>query len=51
MKVGMVRVEPKTIGTAAITHNTMIRTAFSWQSDLLLVLYHAMRPNFQLPAQ
>jgi len=30
MKVSMVRVEPKTIGTAAITHNTMIRmSAFS----------------------
>jgi len=33
-----VRVELKTIGIAAVTHNscTTSRTAFSWQSDLFL---------------
>jgi len=33
-----VRVEPKTIGIAAVTHNcyTTSRTTFSWQSDLFL---------------
>jgi len=38
MKVGKVKVKPKTIGIAAVTHNryTTSRTAFSWQSDLFL---------------
>jgi len=37
MKVGKVRVEPKTISIAAITHNCYTsRMAFSWQSDLFL---------------
>jgi len=38
MKVGKVRVEAKTIGIAAVTHNryTTSRTAFSWRSDLFL---------------
>jgi len=38
MKVGKVRVEPKTVGIAAITPNqcTMSKMAFFWQSDLFL---------------
>jgi len=37
-KVGKVRVEPKTIGIAAVTfnHQTGCRTSFSWQSDVFL---------------
>jgi len=37
-KVGKVKVEPKTIGIAAVTHNhyTTSRTMFSLQSDLFV---------------
>jgi len=43
------RVEPKTIGIAAVTPNcyTMSRTVFSWQSDLFL----SIRPSLWLLAQ
>ena len=40
MKFGKVRVEPKTIGIAAVTPNrcTTSRTAFSWQSDVFVYI-------------
>jgi len=42
VKVGKVmRVEPKTIGIAAVTCNryTTSRMALSWQSDLFLIIF------------
>jgi len=51
--VGKVKVERKTIGITAVTHNryTTSRTAFSWQSVLFLEIASCHETESLTPAQ
>jgi len=47
-----VRVEPKTIGIGAVTHNRYTTSQrFPDKVTFFFVLRHAMRPNLRLAAQ